>query len=81
LDATVNGRQVTLTWNSADSPNTFTIEAGNGPGLANLATLGVAGSLRVLVGDAPPGQYYVRIRAQNACGVSGASGEIEVVVQ
>jgi glucose/arabinose dehydrogenase len=80
LSALVNGQLVTLSWTSSASPDTFALEAGSGPGLANLATLGVDGSLRALIVQAPPGRYYVRLRAQNSCGVSAASGEVIVVV-
>jgi hypothetical protein len=77
----VASRQVTLTWNSVTSPDTFRIEAGSAAGLTDLAILDVAGTQRALVVTAPAGRYFVRIRARNACGTSGASNENEVVVQ
>lgn len=80
LAASVTNQLVTLSWSSPSSPATFAIEAGSAPGLANLAILGVDGSSRAVAVQAPPGQYYVRVRAQNACGASAASNEIVVLV-
>jgi predicted phage tail protein len=39
-----------------------------------------SGSLARLTATAPPGTYYVRVRARNACGTSPASNEIVIVV-
>ena len=83
LAATVNGANVTLTWNAAFAPNgpaQFIIEAGSAPGAANLAVLIVDGASRTLTVAAPPGQYFVRIRGVNACGGGEASTEIVVTV-
>jgi hypothetical protein len=81
LAASVTSRQVTLTWNSVTSPDTFQIEAGSATSLTDLAILDVGGTQRALVVTASTGRYFVRIRARNACGTSGASNEIVVVVQ
>jgi len=81
--ASVNGRLVTLVWNvpsTESGPTTLVIEAGSGAGLTNLAMLMLDGSLRSLSVQAPPGQYYVRIRGRNACGIGIASNEIVVTV-
>lgn len=82
--AAVNGRSVTLSWDvpsTTSGPTSLILEAGSATGLANLAIIAIDGGLRSLVVDAPPGQYFVRLRGQNACGTSGASGEIVVTVR
>jgi hypothetical protein len=38
------------------------------------------GGSRAFSTNAPPGTYYVRVRAANACGTSGPSSEIVVSV-
>jgi hypothetical protein len=81
--AAVKGRLVTLSWavsGTADGPTQFVIEAGSASGLADLAILDVEGALRGLIVEAPPGTYFVRMRALNACGGSVASDEIAVTV-
>lgn len=83
LSSSVNGRLVTLGWSvgaTANGPATLILEAGSASGAANLAVLVIDGSLRTLTVQAPPGQYFVRIRGQNACGTGSASNEIVVTV-
>ena len=83
LSATVTGRVVTLNWALAaggDAATNFVLEAGSAAGLANLAVVALDPGLRSVVADAPPGVYFVRIRARNPCGTSGASNEIVVTV-
>lgn len=78
----VQGALVTLQWSapaSGGTPAAYLIEAGTGPGLANLVQIPVVASVAQAM--APPGTYYVRIRAQNACGVSGASNEHAIIVR
>lgn len=79
---TVDGANVTLQWAGApsgDSATTFLIEAGSAPGLADLYT-GPTGALSQLTVAAPPGVYFVRVRARNNCGLSGPSNEQRIVV-
>jgi hypothetical protein len=59
-------------------PFTYIIEAGSGSGQANLAVLPTGSSATQFATAAPAGTYFVRLRAQNACGVSDVSTE-EVV--
>jgi predicted phage tail protein len=75
------GSVVDLRWEmpAAAYPATgFIIEAGSASGLADLATLQV-GDVRRFVTNAPPGVYYVRVRAVNARGRSGPSNEIRII--
>jgi hypothetical protein len=81
LTASVLGATVTLGWVAGVSAQSFVVEAGSATGLANLFNANIgkpAGNAFVAI--APPGVYYVRVRAVNACGVSGPSNEIIVVV-
>ncbi len=79
LSAVVNGGTLHLSWNRAPGayPNRF--EAGTATGLSNLfnGDVGNVASLERLV---PPGTYFVRVRAANACGVGAPSNEVVVTV-
>ena len=77
------GRQVTFAWSapvSGGAPTEYVIEAGRAPGLTDLASLPTGNTAVGLTIGAPPGTYYVRIRARNACGTGSVSNEVEVVV-
>ena len=81
LSGTVTAGVVTLRWRAAaGNAASYVIEAGSGPGLANLAVLATGHLDTTFVTAAPPGTYHVRVRATNAFGQSGASNEIVVVV-
>ncbi len=76
-------RVVTLSWqpsSAGGAPTEYVIEAGEAPGLSNVAVLPTASSMTSFVIAAPPGRYYVRVRALNAHGSSLPSAEIELVV-
>lgn len=80
LSATGSNGVVDLRWfapTTGSQPTGYILEAGSAPGQANLATAQVGLQTR-LVTTAPPGVYYVRIRAVNARGVSRPSNEIIV---
>ena len=79
LSASGSGSVVNLQWLApqGDTHTGFVIEAGSGPGLADLASLPV-GNVTSFTTTAPPGTYYVRVRAVNARGASGPSNEIVV---
>lgn len=81
LQFSLNGRTVTLAWSAAaGGAAMYVLEAGSAPGLVDLLATGVGSGLG-LVGSAPPGTYFVRLRALSPCGaVSAASNEIVVVV-
>jgi hypothetical protein len=78
FSASVSGFRVTLQWlppATGDPPTTYIIEAGSSPGLSNLFNSPNGSPATQLSVDAPPGQYFVRLRAQNACGTSDVSNE------
>ena len=74
-----NGRSLQVSWNRAAGAMGYRLEAGTGPGLANLfnGDVGDVDRLQVVV---PPGPYFVRVRAVNLNGVSGPSAEASVTV-
>jgi len=83
LQATVAGRTVSLRWTapaSGGAPSGYRLEAGNGPGLANLATIGTGLAPGLDVGGVPDGTYFVRVRAERGGIVGPASNEVQVVV-
>ncbi|MGE0040913.1 MAG: FG-GAP-like repeat-containing protein [Vicinamibacterales bacterium] len=77
----LSGARVTLAWSAPAGPAEpagYIVEAGSAPGASDLAALRTtATSLAV---GAPPGRYYVRVRAMNGCGTGPASNEVVVTV-
>jgi hypothetical protein len=75
---------VTLQWTPAAAggpADSYIIEAGSAPGLANLTTLVVnAPSTSMVVGNVPQGVYFVRVRARNVIATSGPSPEATITV-
>lgn len=74
---------VTLTWIAAvsgGSPTAYLVEAGSASGLANLAFVSTGSTATVFTAQAPPGTYYVRVRAVNASGPGTPSNEVIVEV-
>jgi len=49
-------------------------------GASNAAVIMLDPAARTFSTNAPPGTYYVRVRATNACGTSAPSNEILVNV-
>lgn len=80
LYASGSGSTVTLRWSppTGDAPVTaYVVDVGSAPGLSNLATVNV-GAATTFTASAPPGTYYVRVRAVNARGSSPPSNEVIV---
>jgi hypothetical protein len=75
------GSRVSIGWSQpgySDATHAV-IEAGSGPGLANLARL-VTTAPAPFEADAPAGTYFVRVRAANACGESAPSNDVSFTV-
>ena len=79
LAFTVAGLDVRLTWTASATADNYTLEAGQAPGAADLVNISL-GNVTALAASAPPGVYYVRTRAQNACGTSAPSNEVVVTL-
>lgn len=80
LASSVNGTLVTLSWQPVSGVGvSYLIEAGTAPGLSNVGTFAMGGNTSFQTG-APPGIYYVRARAVNACGASAPTNEVVVTV-
>jgi hypothetical protein len=74
------GSTVTLAWTPpvGEAVAGYVIEAGSDPGLSDIATLQV-GNVTTFTTEAPPGTYFVRVRALNAKGPGLPSNEVVVV--
>ena len=73
----------TLTWTApttGDAPATYVIEAGFAPGATSVTIPTGSATPFYTVRGAPVGIYYVRVRAQNAAGISEPSNEIALGV-
>jgi hypothetical protein len=79
LTLALSGRTVTLQWSASSDATDYIVEAGSASGIADLyrASVGATPSLTV---TAPPGRYFVRVRARNANGESAPSNEVVVDV-
>jgi hypothetical protein len=79
LTFTTAGSVVTLWWATAATASSYALEAGDAPGSSNIGVLPL-GNVQSFTATAPLGVYYVRVRASNACGTSGASNEAAVTL-
>lgn len=76
-----SGGTVVLAWQAAPgAPDTYLVEAGSGPGLANIASSTVGAVTTVSVPNVAGGTYYVRVRGRNSCGTGAPSNEVVLVV-
>jgi hypothetical protein len=74
---------VVASWVAAPGPVAlYIVESGNASGMSDLPAREVDGrTLQINVQRIPPGTYYARVLAKNACGTSPASNEVKVVVK
>jgi hypothetical protein len=82
--ATASGTTVTLSWAPPAAGGqvlSYVIEAGTGPGLANLANFdtGSIGTSFIATGIGA-GTYHVRIRARYAAGVGPSTDDVQLIV-
>lgn len=74
---------VRLMWTApvaGERPTTYVLEAGTGEGKNDIGTFVASGTATSMDRQAPPGQYFVRLFARNACGTSPASNELAITM-
>jgi VHL beta domain len=79
LTMSVQGTTVSFTWGASAGATGYLLEAGGQSGSANLAAVNL-GAQTIFSASAPPGTYFVRMRATNGCGQSPPSNEVVVVI-
>jgi predicted phage tail protein len=80
LSSAGEGSTATLSWTQppgSETPAGYIIEVGSDPGLSDIATIRV-GNVTSFTTEAPPGTYFVRVRAINALGAGLPSNEVIV---
>ena len=83
LATVVTGATVTLSWSAPDggtAVESYRIEAGTAPGRVDVVLSTGGAATTQTVPDAPAGEYFVRVRAQRANGLSEPSNEVRVRV-
>ena len=83
LSAAVAARRVDLRWTlptHSPASTRYVLEVGGSPGSSDIGAIPVGESLALTVPVAPPGRYFVRVRAVNATGTGAASNEVVVDV-
>jgi glucose/arabinose dehydrogenase len=82
LAANVAGNNVTLSWSapaSGGAPSEYVVQAGYTPGGVEIGAIPAPSSGLSFAG-VPNGQYYVRVLAMNAAGVSAPTSDLVVTV-
>lgn len=81
LDVSVAGSTVQLSWRQGEwLASRYHLLVGTAPGLADITTIAVPSNQTSFAGQAPPGTYHVRVRAENACGIGAPSATVSFVV-
>jgi quercetin dioxygenase-like cupin family protein len=76
-----SGPLVQASWSvPATGATSYVVRAGSASGQANYVEYDTGSTATSLTASAPPGTYYVRVHARNACGLSGASNEFVLVL-
>ena len=76
----VNNTTVAVNWSGANGATSYVLEAGTAPGATNAFNSDIGNLLSLTAPGVPPGTFYIRLRAKNACGTSAASTEVQAVV-
>jgi hypothetical protein len=81
FSAFVDGNAVDLEWfRGQGNVARYILEVGSGSGLSDILTASFPESQTTLSATAPPGTYFLRVRAANACGTGAASSEVFFVI-
>lgn len=83
LTAQVAARAVTLQWQApaVGTPTSYLLDAGTGPGLANLLSgVDIGPGTTVTFASVPPGTYFVRLRTRTGTTASAPSNDVVIHV-
>jgi hypothetical protein len=78
---TTSGSVITLLWDApatGGAPAAYILDVGTSPGASNALVFDTGSTAQTFVATVPAQQFFVRVRARNACGSSGPSNEIVV---
>lgn len=81
LAATASGGNVSIRWapDTGSAPSSYVLEVGSATGASNVGSVPVGGTTLAASG-VPNGQYFLRVRAANASGISAPSSEVVLSV-
>lgn len=79
LAGTVTARTVSLSWSPVAGSSGYRLEAGMSPAAVDVGVLDL-GAVTAFSAAAPPGTFFVRVRALSPCGTSGPSNEVVATV-
>jgi hypothetical protein len=78
---TNSGGFVAVAWDApAAGADRYLVDIGDAPGALRPVSRNAGRWPRFAAGGVPNGTYYLRVRAENACGISVASDELRVAV-
>ncbi|MEZ5416551.1 MAG: hypothetical protein R2708_04325 [Vicinamibacterales bacterium] len=82
LSAAVTAGVVTFTWTPApfSRPTGYALEAGTSRGGRDIASLPLSSGTSSFSAVAPPGTYFVRVRAVNTCGPGRPTSDAEISI-
>lgn len=72
-----------MTWQAsagAETPTSYLLETGTGPGKNDVATFIIPGNTTTTDRQGVPGTFFLRVYARNACGTSPASNEVSITL-
>lgn len=78
--AVAAGTTASIAWQAVAGATRYALEAGTASGLANIGVVDTGLATGLTVPGVPPGLYFVRARAGNACGLGAPSSEGVLVV-
>ncbi len=73
-----------MTWKApvgTETPTTYVLETGSGPGKNDVATFIIPGNTTTTDRAGVPGTFFLRVYARNACGTSSPSNEVSIALQ
>lgn len=81
LTRSVTGSSVTLSWSAGSGATSYVLEGGSSAGASDLVLTDLQSPATTFISTGvSAGTYFVRLRSKNACGQSGPSNEVTVIV-